>query len=231
MPFSESVKQEAKKRSNFKCCVCQRTFVEIHHILPQAEGGSDELNNAAPLCGGCHQVYGGNPDLRKQLREMRDHWWQTCTSQINDSSINTKLDKKFTSKLRILECRATLRIHHSPNSSNDVEVLISNDSDTSCDIITMELSSGVFNLETVRISFDREVAYGITGRGNEAPLRLNGGELKRVYFRTQELVDQYKDQLPNAVQLCIKFGGESVIFDLTRDSDRSVYLYKADVEI
>jgi len=49
--------------------------VEIHHIHPQAEGGSDDEDNGAPLCPTCHERYGGNPDWRKKLREMRDHWY------------------------------------------------------------------------------------------------------------------------------------------------------------
>lgn len=92
MPFSESMKLEAKKRANFKCCICQAPFVEVHHILPQADAGADELDNAAPLCGGCHQRYGGNPELRKQLREMRDHWWAICSQRPPQESIYQHLD-------------------------------------------------------------------------------------------------------------------------------------------
>lgn len=78
MPFSEAIKKEAKRRANYRCVICQTAFVEVHHILPEADGGPDTIENAAPLCGGCHQRYGGNPELRKQLREIRDHWWERC---------------------------------------------------------------------------------------------------------------------------------------------------------
>ncbi len=80
MAFSESVKREAKQRANFRCVVCQQPWVEVHHIVPQAEDGSDTLDNAAPLCGTCHNRFGANPVLRKQLREMRDHWWERCAA-------------------------------------------------------------------------------------------------------------------------------------------------------
>ena len=36
------------------------------------------MDNAAPLCARCHDVYGGNPDKRKQIRETRDLWWEIC---------------------------------------------------------------------------------------------------------------------------------------------------------
>lgn len=76
MSFSEKVKIEAKKKAGFRCVICQEPFVEVHHIIPQKEGGEDTLNNAAPLCSRCHDLYGDNPSKRKQIRQMRDHWYE-----------------------------------------------------------------------------------------------------------------------------------------------------------
>jgi hypothetical protein len=76
MGFSEPIKLEAKRRSAFRCCIDHRPFVEVHHIVPSSEGGLDTLENAAPLCASCHDLFGGNPEKRKQIRQMRDHWWQ-----------------------------------------------------------------------------------------------------------------------------------------------------------
>src|ERR1043165_5120294 len=96
MPFSEKVKLEAKKRSAFRCCICHKPFVEIHHIIPQADGGADTLDNAATLCSSCHDLYGGNPEKRKIIKQMRDHWWElmskrelalTHSKEIDDNSI------------------------------------------------------------------------------------------------------------------------------------------------
>ena len=92
MPFTEAIKKEAKSKANYKCCVCQAPFVEVHHIIPEHQDGTSELDNAAPLCAGCHHKYGGNPELRKQLREMRDHWWEICGIQQPSESIYKKLD-------------------------------------------------------------------------------------------------------------------------------------------
>lgn len=75
MPFSERVKHLAKARSAFRCCACHAPFVEVHHLTPEAEGGASELSNAAPLCASCHDLYGGNPEKRKILTQMRDSWW------------------------------------------------------------------------------------------------------------------------------------------------------------
>lgn len=75
MGFNERTRNQAKYKSAHRCCVCHKPFVEIHHLVPQAEGGADSLENAAPLCASCHDLYGGNPEKRKTLRQMRDYWW------------------------------------------------------------------------------------------------------------------------------------------------------------
>lgn len=52
--------------------------VEVHHIIPQEEGGPDTEDNAAPLCPSCHETYGANPQKRKFLKEARDLWYEIC---------------------------------------------------------------------------------------------------------------------------------------------------------
>lgn len=76
MGFSEKIKLEARKRSNFRCCICRKPFVKIHHIVPLSENGDNSLENASPLCAYCHDIYGGNPEKRKQIKQMRNHWWE-----------------------------------------------------------------------------------------------------------------------------------------------------------
>jgi hypothetical protein len=48
MAFSEKTKLEAKQRANFSCVICKEAFVEVHHIIPQSEGGKGTIDNAAP---------------------------------------------------------------------------------------------------------------------------------------------------------------------------------------
>jgi hypothetical protein len=52
--------------------------MKVHHITPESDGGPNTIDNAAPLCGSCRQKFGNNPDLQRQLREMRDWWWKRC---------------------------------------------------------------------------------------------------------------------------------------------------------
>jgi hypothetical protein len=80
MPFSESTKLKVKKSADFTCCWCTDRLkkVEVHHIIPQAEEVDDTEDNAAPLCSNCHTLYGGNPELRKEIKDRRDHWYEKC---------------------------------------------------------------------------------------------------------------------------------------------------------
>jgi len=78
MPFSEPLKLDIRRKAHFRCCLCHTLGVEIHHIIPEAEGGSDTYDNGAPLCPSCHETYGNNPAKRKFIREARDFWYELC---------------------------------------------------------------------------------------------------------------------------------------------------------
>jgi predicted Zn-ribbon and HTH transcriptional regulator len=78
MAFPEKLKQSVRRRAYFTCCLCQALGVEVHHIVPEAEGGADTEDNAAPLCPSCHETYGANPQKRKFIREARDFWYELC---------------------------------------------------------------------------------------------------------------------------------------------------------
>lgn len=75
MGFSERVKYEVKRQAAFQCCRCHSIGVEVHYIVPREHGGSDDIENAAPLCPSCHAYLGGNPDKRKEIKQIRDSWY------------------------------------------------------------------------------------------------------------------------------------------------------------
>ncbi len=61
--------------------------MDVHHIILESESGSNTLDNAAPLCAKCHDDYGNNPDKRKQIRGMRDLWYDICEKRYAESNI------------------------------------------------------------------------------------------------------------------------------------------------
>ena len=58
MAFTEKLKKEVRNNSDGRCVVCHKPFVEIHHIIPQNEGGPDVYDNAVALCAYCHDIHG-----------------------------------------------------------------------------------------------------------------------------------------------------------------------------
>jgi hypothetical protein len=89
MPFTEKLKLAVKHKAAFRCCRCHEVGVDIHHIVPQTSGGSDEEDNAAPLCQNCHDRFGGNPEKRKEIRQMRDWWYDVAKEKFGGDLENT----------------------------------------------------------------------------------------------------------------------------------------------
>jgi hypothetical protein len=65
------------------CAVCNRLHgVQVHHIVPRSEGGSDDPSNGIPLCPNCHdEVHAQHaPGRTTRLyteRELRQHLART----------------------------------------------------------------------------------------------------------------------------------------------------------
>jgi len=85
MPFSPGVRKEALILSARHCCVCHRykgVKVEVHHIVPESEGGSNDIDNAIVLCFDCHADAGhynsnhprGTKISPEELREAKNVW-------------------------------------------------------------------------------------------------------------------------------------------------------------
>lgn len=86
MPFSNTVREAALVAARRRCCVCQNfkgRNVEVHHIIPSHDGGSDDFDNAIVLCFDCHAEAGhynprhprGTRYSHSELRRHRDNWY------------------------------------------------------------------------------------------------------------------------------------------------------------
>lgn len=89
MPFPRNVRDEALVKSHRRCCVCHEfggRSVNVHHIVQEADGGSNTIENAICLCLRCHAEAGhfnprhpmGTKYSPNELRAHRDQWWQHC---------------------------------------------------------------------------------------------------------------------------------------------------------
>ena len=52
----------------------------MHHIIPERKGGTNIIDNAAPLCAKCHADFGDNEQKRKEILKMRDWWYEQAVS-------------------------------------------------------------------------------------------------------------------------------------------------------
>jgi len=81
---SALVAQQALQRAQGRCELCgssapfvdlnDEPFLEVHHIIPLSEGGTDDLQNTAALCPNCHRAvhYAKNaPELQRRLKALR----------------------------------------------------------------------------------------------------------------------------------------------------------------
>ena len=55
MSFKQDEVSKLLDDTGRRCCLCGRQpGVSVHHIIPPDAGGSDEIDNAIPLCPNCH---------------------------------------------------------------------------------------------------------------------------------------------------------------------------------
>lgn len=85
MPFPREVRDQILVDSARHCCVCHRykgVKVEVHHIIQEADGGENTLDNAICLCFDCHSDAGhynshhpkGTKFQPSELRKHKEAW-------------------------------------------------------------------------------------------------------------------------------------------------------------
>lgn len=91
MGFSKTVKEEVFVKCARHCCVCHKSAglnIEVHHIIPQKQGGNDSIENAIALCFDCHadagHYFAGHPKGSKlspsELRKHKEEWFNLVKS-------------------------------------------------------------------------------------------------------------------------------------------------------
>lgn len=57
MSFPADIRTKVLLWCDRHCCLCKKACdvnIEVHHLLPKAKRGTDEIDNAIPLCFDCH---------------------------------------------------------------------------------------------------------------------------------------------------------------------------------
>jgi hypothetical protein len=89
MPFQRDEVSTLLSRCHRRCCLCHRfcgVKIETDHIVPTENSGSDDIENAIPVCFECHaEIHSYNdkhPRGRKfqpdELRRHKEQWLKIC---------------------------------------------------------------------------------------------------------------------------------------------------------
>ncbi|HXO98530.1 MAG TPA: HNH endonuclease [Chthoniobacterales bacterium] len=129
MPFSPEVKREALVAAQRSCCICHvqcGVEIECHHIVPEAGGGLNNLENCIPLCFNCHakvQHYNpkhprGNKFTPEELKHHRDKWVARVSNSQFAGNVaeTTEIDRQVFRELReILPSDGAIRYIRDPH--------------------------------------------------------------------------------------------------------------------
>jgi hypothetical protein len=162
MAFSESDKMIVKRKAAFRCCRCQQIGVEIHHIIPEKEGGENHIDNAAPLCAKCHADFGDNPMKRKELRGMRDWWYEKAVNMFKLSPY----DEEAIGKLSAL----VEAVQDNKNEIYGLKTFLKEFVNRKIDDITPDSSAAyattIINTMTLNAPLPAIHMYGYSGKGS-----------------------------------------------------------------
>ena len=82
MAFNKAEVEQLLAATGRRCCLCSKLHrVQVHHIVPRKQGGTDDIDNGIPLCPNCHdEVHIGYSPGRttrvysaEELRRHRDN--------------------------------------------------------------------------------------------------------------------------------------------------------------
>jgi len=139
VPFNEDQKREVKEKAAFRCCRCQQIGIEVHHIIPEAVGGTDTLDNAAPVCPSCHASFGDNPQKRKEITQMRDWWYHQVEEMYCGPGSNLGLLPAIDAKLDDIR-------HNQGAELRDLKEMLRKVSNETIDGITPETATAASSL-------------------------------------------------------------------------------------
>ncbi len=91
MPFPNAVRDAVLVAAGRCCCICHTLAgrnIQVHHIVQEADGGPNTIENAIPLCLRCHADAGhynphhplGTKYSPSELRRHRDEWFKICAA-------------------------------------------------------------------------------------------------------------------------------------------------------
>jgi hypothetical protein len=92
MAFARDEVSQLLARCHRRCCICHRfcgVKIETDHMIPEGDGGTDDIGNAIPVCFECHaEIHSyndkhsrGRKFLPEELRAHKEQWLVTCSER------------------------------------------------------------------------------------------------------------------------------------------------------
>lgn len=69
--------------SKHQCSICHGHTIDVHHIIPISEGGTNDLDNLMVLCPNHHREYHQGKFTIDQMKTYRTQWIQKCNIFLN----------------------------------------------------------------------------------------------------------------------------------------------------
>ena len=170
MPFSEKIKEEVRYRSRNCCVICKKFFrpCEVHHILPEALGGPNTIENAVLLCRNHHAEFGHNSEFVDYITKEREKWYEYCERYMpNGDKINQRFEK-MEAHIKSLEEQKTPSIEITKETlTTGIDTLIGNLQDIKKslekkEITLADISTASLYMSGQAVSTDYLGTYGLS---------------------------------------------------------------------
>ena len=161
--FPEHIKKEVKRKAAFQCCMCHASDVHIHHIIQPKDDGDDTIENAAPLCPNCHDLYGDNPNKVKEIRQRRD-WWYERVENMYGGSVGIEILSQISRQLQDISSNQASQATELAELKNNLRNVVNNAIDN---ITPATAATSAFNLlsaSTASMRLVDEVAIDVFRR-------------------------------------------------------------------
>ena len=169
MAIAKSVRDVLLVEAKHRCTICSEKCFEIHHIVEQAEGGTDIEDNLIVLCPNCHQhrYHRSGEFTRDQLRFYK-----------------AKLKEANEIERRLLMNLEEIRIHIGELSSQELEQQLKAELSEAVALITPERNLSIYQSVV-------EMAKELANRGE-----LLGGARRAIEVQFEVERERAKAQFP-----------------------------------
>jgi hypothetical protein len=83
--ISDRLRRMMLEESRNRCCICHEYGeVDVHHMVPQAEGGQTIYDNLIVVCPSCHRMCHASCLPARRLQAIKDAWLHYCVSSSED---------------------------------------------------------------------------------------------------------------------------------------------------